>query len=135
MSRYGDGCASKANLRLLVWIGILRTAEELPFAQHVGFWMYRSLSAGGTRARQRYRLLKDLSERFGTQERYSPGCGFLVGRVQRAGVCRLKSEHVPKIRFLLACRRSSGGVDSCIPRLFGKLDPNANFKEKDKEED
>src|SRR5262249_32952999 len=135
MSRYGDGCASKANLRLLVWIGIVRTAEELPFAQHVGFWMCRSLSAGGTRARQRCRLLKDLSERFGTQEGYSPGCGFLVGRVQRAGVCRLKSKHGHNILFLLARRRSSGGVNSSTPRLFGKLDPNANFKEKDKEED
>jgi hypothetical protein len=30
-SRYGDGCASKANLQLLAWIGIVRTAEELPF--------------------------------------------------------------------------------------------------------
>jgi len=90
-----------------------------------------SLSAGGTRAR-RYRLLKDLSERLGAQERYSPGCGFRVGRLQPAGVCGLKSEHVPNIHFLLACRRNSGGVDS---GLFGKLDPNANFKEKDKDED
>jgi len=81
-----------------------------------------SLSAGGTRARGRYRLLKDLFERLGAQERYSPGCGFRVCRLQPAGVCGLKSEHVPNIHFLLACRRSSGGVDS---RLFGKLDPNA----------
>jgi hypothetical protein len=94
--------------------------------------MCSSLSARGTRARQR--VLKDLSERLGTQERYSPGCGFLVGRLQPAGVCGLKSEHVPNIHCLLACRRSSGGVDSCILRLFGKLDPNANFKEKDKDE-
>jgi hypothetical protein len=96
--------------------------------------MCRPLSAGGTRARERHRLLKDLSERLGTQERYSPGCAFLVGRLQPAGVCGLKSEHVPNIHYLLACRRSSGGVDSCILRLFGKLDPNANFKEKDKDE-
>jgi hypothetical protein len=46
----------------------------------------------------------------------------------------VNSEHVPNIHFLL-CRRSSGGVHSCILRLFGKLDPNANFKENDKDED
>jgi hypothetical protein len=95
--------------------------------------MCSSLSPGGTRARQRNRPLKDLSERLGTQERYSPGCGFLIGRLQPVGVCGVNSEHVPNIHFLL-CRRSSGGVHSCILRLFGKLDPNANFKEKDKDE-
>lgn len=84
--------------------------------------MCSSLSPGGTRARQRNRPLKDLSERLGTQERYCPGCGFLIGRLQPVGVCGVNSEHVPNIHFLL-CRRSSGGVHSCILRLFGKRYP------------
>jgi hypothetical protein len=48
--------------------------------------------------------------------------------------CGLKSQRVPKFRFLRARRQSSGGVDTRIPSLVSKVDPNANFKEKDEDE-